>query len=227
MNNKVVNIRMVGEVAKALQDLRPKMVFVGGAVISLYTDDPAADEVRPTSDIDLTIQLTGYKEWTKIQGRFLELGFLPDPEGHSICSYLYKKISVDIMPSEDGPIGPSNRWYKPGFDYLLEVSVEDEKIYILSPPYFLAAKFEAFQSRGGDYRTSYDFEDIIYVVDNQINIVDVIQNADDKVKSFLQQEFRKIIDNPYADEIIRAQIHPILAEDRFPIVLNKINAIIS
>jgi hypothetical protein len=32
------------------------MVFVGGAVISLYTDDPATDEVRPTSDIDLTLQ---------------------------------------------------------------------------------------------------------------------------------------------------------------------------
>lgn len=29
------------------------MVFIGGAVISLYTDDPAAEEIRPTSDIDM------------------------------------------------------------------------------------------------------------------------------------------------------------------------------
>lgn len=39
------------------------MVFVGGAVVSLYTDDPAADEIRPTSDIDLTVMLMSYGEW--------------------------------------------------------------------------------------------------------------------------------------------------------------------
>jgi len=54
------------------------MVFVGGAVISLYTDDPATDEVRPTSDIDLTIQLASFAEWTKIQSRLAELRFYPE-----------------------------------------------------------------------------------------------------------------------------------------------------
>jgi hypothetical protein len=54
------------------------MVFVGGAVISLYTDDPATDEVRPTSDIDLTIQFSGFAEWTKIQNRLAELRFYPE-----------------------------------------------------------------------------------------------------------------------------------------------------
>lgn len=36
------------------------MVFIGGAVVSLYTDDSAADEIRPTSDIDMTINLANY-----------------------------------------------------------------------------------------------------------------------------------------------------------------------
>ena len=84
------------------------MVFVGGAVISLYADDPAANEIRPTGDIDITIKLFNYSAWTKIQGRLAELGFHPDPEGHANCSYKYKNIPVDIMSSEDGPLGPAN-----------------------------------------------------------------------------------------------------------------------
>ena len=52
----------MAEVASSLKHLKPKMVFVGGAVVSLYTDDPAADEIRPTSDIDLTVVLSTYAE---------------------------------------------------------------------------------------------------------------------------------------------------------------------
>ncbi len=37
---------------------------------------------------------------------------------------------------------------------------------------FLATKFEAFKDRGGDYRTSHDFEDIVYVLDNRTTIVE-------------------------------------------------------
>jgi predicted nucleotidyltransferase len=218
---------MVAAVAKALQELSSKMVFVGGAVISLYTDDPAADEVRPTADIDMAIQLTGYSEWVEVQQRFKELGFIPDPQGHSICSYLYKNISVDIMPSEDGPIGIANSWYKPGFAFLQEVFVENEKIKILSAPYFLATKFEAFHSRSGGYRTSYDFEDIIYVIDNRMTIVEEVRNADDILRSFLKEEFKKLINNPYSEEIIRTQIHPLIVDERYPIIFDKINKIIS
>ena len=55
MENKTINLQMVAKVAKALQELCPKMVFVGGATISLYTNDSGGDDVRTTSDIDMTI----------------------------------------------------------------------------------------------------------------------------------------------------------------------------
>jgi hypothetical protein len=69
MHNKVINIALVAQVAHGLKELREKMVFIGGAVISLYTDDPAADEIRPTKDIDMTIDLVNYAAWAKMQER--------------------------------------------------------------------------------------------------------------------------------------------------------------
>jgi len=62
LENRTINLKVVAEVASSLKHLKPKMVFVGGAVVSLYTDDPAADEIRPTSDIDLTVVLSTYAE---------------------------------------------------------------------------------------------------------------------------------------------------------------------
>ena len=38
---------------EALGELNNKVVYVGGAVVSLYVNDPAAEEPRPTKDIDL------------------------------------------------------------------------------------------------------------------------------------------------------------------------------
>lgn len=192
MENKIINIAIVEKVASALKELKNQMVFVGGAVISLYTDDPAADEIRPTQDIDMTINVHGFGAWTKMQERLAELGFYPNPKGHAICSYTYQDVLIDIMPSEDGPIGPANPWYQPGFSYLVEVEVQNEKVNILSAPYFLATKFSAFADRGKDYRTSHDFEDIIYVLDNRINIVDEIKDSDEIVRNFLVERFKDV-----------------------------------
>ena len=178
MSNNFITIKVMVKIAKALKELRTQMIFVGGAVVGLYADDPAEEEIRPTKDIDLTIQLTGNAAWVQLQERLVELGFTPDPQGHSISSYVYKDIPEDILLSEDGPLGKTNKWFKPGFENVVEIDLKQETIRILSAPYFLAAKFEAFNNRGGDYRISHDIEDIIYVLNNKINIAEEIKNAD-------------------------------------------------
>jgi hypothetical protein len=128
LENRTINIAVVVEVAKALQNIKQHMVFVGGAVVSLYTDDPAADEIRPTQDIDMTIKIVNLKHWQEVQEQLARLGFQPDPFGHAICSYKYKDIPVDIMAAEDGPLGPANRWYKLGFENLWTVMAKDQLI---------------------------------------------------------------------------------------------------
>ena len=189
--NKFVDIQSLVHVALGLKELREKVVFVGGAVINLYNDDIAAEEIRPTEDIDMTLQLGSYFEWTTIEERLLELEFFPDPFGHAICSYKFKGIPIDIMPAENSVIGASNSWYTPGFKDLKTVVIGNNlRIQILSAPYFLATKFEAFKNRGfNDYRGSHDFEDIIFVLDNRTTIVNEILNANKEVRSYLKPEF--------------------------------------
>ena len=227
MKNKTINIATVAEVAVGLKELKDEMVFIGGAVVSLYVEDEPAEEIRQTDDVDVTINLLNYSAWIKMQERLLDLGFSPDPNGHAICSYLYKGISIDIMPSEDGPIGPANKWYKVGFHNLWTTEVQGHSIRILSAPCFLATKFEAFKGRGKDYRFSHDFEDIIYVLDNRTTIVEEIQKEPESIQQFLKEELIRVYTQPNFEEIISCHVHPFIYADRLPIIIEKIKIIMA
>jgi predicted nucleotidyltransferase len=227
LENRTINIAVVAEVAQALKDIKQDMVFVGGAVVSLYTDDPAADEIRPTQDIDMTLNIVNLSHWEKVQAQLAALGFHPDPYGHAICSYKYKDIPVDIMAAEDGTLGPTNRWYKIGFENLWTAKAKDQEIFILSAPCYLATKFEAFNDRGTDYRTSHDMEDIIYVLDNRINILEEIAKDDTRIAQFIKEQLQNLINKGLMQEVLMAHIHPLMIEERLPIVEEKIMQIIN
>lgn len=218
---------VVEEVALALADLKDQMVFVGGAVVSLYANDPVADEIRPTSDIDMTINLVNFSNWAALQEKLATLKIYPDPFGHSICSYRHKDIPLDIIPANDSDIGESNRWYSYGFENLWQVNANKVTIKILPAPCYLAAKFDAFNDRGKDYRTSHDFEDIIYVIDNRTEIVDDISKSHPHIISFLKQELSKAFNGGFWEDILLAHIHPLLLEERAPILTEKIQTIIN
>ncbi len=222
MENKTINIGVVAEVAQALGDLKEDMVFVGGAIISLYTDDPAADEIRPTQDVDMTLNVLNLSHWNKLQEQLADRGFHPDPFGTTVCSYKLKDIPVDIMSSDDGHFGPSNRWYKIGFEDLQNVVVKDQLIRILSAPCYLATKFEAFNSRGSDYRTSHDIEDIINILDNRTTIVREIRTTDQRIKAFIQEQIIALKNKGMMEETLLAHIHPFMREERIPMIEEKI-----
>jgi hypothetical protein len=59
LKNTLINRRAAIRIANALGGLNNEVVFVGGATVSLYIDDPAAEDIRPTKDIDLSILMPG------------------------------------------------------------------------------------------------------------------------------------------------------------------------
>lgn len=77
MENKTINIGVVKKIAVALKEMRKKVAFVGGAVISLYTDDPAADELRPTKDIDLVLLWRAMGRGQRFKKNWQAWDFLP------------------------------------------------------------------------------------------------------------------------------------------------------
>jgi hypothetical protein len=59
------NLLRIKAVHDALGSLREEVVFVGGATVSLYAE--RAEEVRPTDDVDILLEIWTYKEFAAVE----------------------------------------------------------------------------------------------------------------------------------------------------------------
>lgn len=201
------NLVRIKAVNKALETLKEKVVFVGGATISLYADREIF-EVRPTDDVDVIIEILSYSDRQRLEEKLREIGFTHDVESGVICRFKINGIIVDIMPTDDSSIGFKNKWYPEGFKKAINFEIEEDNIAkILSPEYFIATKMEAFKSRGNnDGRTSRDFEDIVFTLENRNSIWNELSNSDIEVKEYLKKEFNEFLTNPHIEEWIDSHV---------------------
>lgn len=191
------NITRIRAVSNALGKLRDKVVFVGGATVSLYADR-LATEVRPTDDVDIIIELATRWHFAEIDERLRHAGFQLDTTATFVGRYLLEGFMVDVMPLDEAILGFSNQWYKQGYRTAMNYAIDDgPPIKILTAPYFIATKLEAFQDRGKkDGRMSTDFEDIVFVLENRRSVWQEMKVADEDVRTFLTEQFRALRANP-------------------------------
>lgn len=91
---------------------------------------------------------------------------------------------------------------------------------------FIATKWEAFKNRGSDPRISHDFEDIIYVLDNNLNLVEDVKKSDKDVKLFLKEMSEFILTHTSRNEIVECHINPFTKGERGKIIIDKLQAIL-
>ncbi len=225
--NSTVNRNVIKKIAVALGDLNKQVVYVGGAVISLYINDPAAEDVRPTKDIDISLAITTLGELESLRQQLSKKGFIQNAEENVMCRFDYDGIKVDVMSTKAIGWAPANPWFEPGFHFKQVVDVDGQKIQILPLSYFLASKLEAFNDRGSkDPRTSQDFEDIVYILDNRKDIVDdMFKYSDDEVKQYLRREFIEIQKDKLKQEAIMSNLSYENRDIRFQQIIDKLNLI--
>tara|TARA_R110002111_G_scaffold260526_1_gene331937 strand:- start:334 stop:1023 length:690 start_codon:yes stop_codon:yes gene_type:complete len=212
-NNTQVNLKVVAEVARALGDLNAEVVYIGGAIISIYATDKGAELPRVTTDVDVCVQVSNFLEMELLREQLAQKKIYPDPKGTHLYRYTYQGILIDFIPFEETPFGPTNTYLKPGFDKAYKTTIDNIEISILPVVIFLATKWEAFKSRGSDPRLSHDFEDIIYVLDNNLEFVDKALKASSEVKIALKKMSSFILEHPNRREIIECHINQITAEE--------------
>ncbi|MFL9484570.1 nucleotidyl transferase AbiEii/AbiGii toxin family protein [Chitinophagaceae bacterium LWZ2-11] len=204
--NHLNNILRIKAVHKALGSMRDEVVFVGGATVSLYADR-IAEEVRPTEDVDILIELWAHKDYAAVEDKLREIGFVNNLESKIACRYIIQGITVDVMATGEKALGFSNKWYPTGFKNAFDYLIEDEyPVKIFTAPYFIATKLEAFKSparkdnNNGIY--SSDFEDIVFVLENRSAIWEELQAAPQDVKNYLKEEFGRLLQKPVFEEWI-------------------------
>ena len=188
-----VSLAMVRSVAERLGPLRQKAVFLGGAATVLLITDEATPEVRVTKDVDIIIEVLSKSDYYRLEETLRSLGFTQSMEEDApLCRWEIKNTKVDVMPTDEKILGFANKWDSPAIKNATEISLEEGlEIRIVTAPYFLATKIEAFYGRGkGDYMASHDMEDIITIIDGRLELIEEVKDSETDLRSFLAEKFR-------------------------------------
>lgn len=227
-HNQLINRKVVERVARSLGPLNETAVFVGGAVVCLYANDPAADDVRPTKDVDLFLEVVSLHGLERVREQLADAGFRQDPMEPVICRFFLHDIAVDVMSTD--PIGwaPGNRWFKDGLPHAQESDLgggSGIRVRHLPYPYFLATKFDAYHDRGkGAPLMSKDFEDIVYLLDNRTTAIEDILSAPGPVRSYLRESCSLLL-APDLREVIIAHLTPFHSMPRWDLLRAKLETI--
>ena len=223
----LINKEATKKVALALGSLNEQVVYVGGAVVSLYINDSAAEDVRPTKDIDLTFQIATPSKLEELREDLNAKGFFQSSEEDVICRFLYEDLKIDVMSTQSVGWAPSNPWFKKGFDKSIEVNLEDIIIKVLPLPYFLATKMEAFLDRGiNDIYASHDLEDIVYLFNYTTDIDTQILASDTDIKLSLAKHLKLLTENRTIMNAIRGNLYYEQADERMEIINERFQNII-
>ena len=228
LSNSEFNREVIRRVSLALGEMNEQVIFVGGATIGLYINDPGAEDVRVTKDVDITVEIASVGELESIRNDLVKKGFKQSPEDSVLCRFRYDNIKVDVMSTKEVGWAPANPWFAAGFAQRVEVKIGDQMIQLLPLPYFIASKLAAHIGRGGrDPRTSHDFEDIVYVIDNRTDIVEQIDKSPDDVKPYLKEQLQLILSDNVKQEAILGNLSYDTREVRYGRIIQCIEQIVN
>ena len=190
------NLEILMLAVEQLGEVADEMVFVGGCATGLLITDPAAPPIRVTRDVDAIVQVVSHSEFYRLSEKLRNLGFKEDVSNDApICRWVADRIILDVMPTDTKILGFGNKWYAPAMEHSENMQLPNGKvIHLVSAPYFLITKLEAFDGRGGgDYMGSHDIEDVVAVLDGRPEILDEVRQADPALVQELSERFRSLL----------------------------------
>ena len=225
------NLDQLIAAAAALRPLLPELAFVGGCVTGLLITDEAAGEPRGTIDVDAIAEITSYAQYAEFGDRLRGLGFHEDTsEGAPVCRWIRGGMILDVMPLDEKILGFSNRWYRAAMEASVTKKLGgDLEIRMVTAPYFVATKLEAFKGRGrGDFPGSHDLEDVVSIIDGRETLSAEVRSAGAKLSQYVRVEIAKLLANPgFTDALPGFLLPDSASQSRIGIVLSRLQELAS
>jgi len=131
------------------------------------------------------------------------------------------------MPTDEATLGFSNRWYREAFEHATLTVIECVAIRVVTAPFFLATKLEAFKARGrNDYMASHDLEDVVALVDGRSELIEEVSMSPNAMQSYLAAAFRELLANPmFLDALSGHLPGDVASQQRLPLLLERLRRI--
>lgn len=232
------NLHIVEIIAAQLGELCADVVFVGGCAAGLLLTQMRSESIRVTRDVDVVASVATHSDYNQLGNQLRTKGFQNDISLHApICRWTHSTeggllVLLDLMPSNPNVLGFANRWYPLAIETAKAIALPSGRmIRLIAAPAFIATKLEAMKSRGCDERGvpdflgSHDLEDIISVVDRRPELLPEVHNADQELKAYLAEEFKRLFSYPDFETTLAGHLPPDAASQaRLPLLRQKLLA---
>jgi len=106
---------------------------------------------------------------------------------------------------------------------------DDLEIRMVTAPYFVATKLEAFKGRGaGDFPGSHDLEDVVSVVDGRETLSTEVRAAGAGLREYVHREIARLLANPgFIDALPGFLLPDAASQSRIAIVLRRLHDLAS
>ncbi len=216
-------------VARHFNGLNIPYTFLGASVLPLLVDNAAALEIRPTIDIDLSVEVVTLVELYAMEERLRARGFRHDTrEGAPICRWVVEEVTVDIMPTESAVLGMASEWFHEAVKTAVKMDLGDGvQAPVIKRPYFLATKLTAYRDRGAkDPCMSKDLEDIVTLFDGCQKTDCLLGEGSPSLQTFITSGMRAHLETPEFVEAVEGcfRADPV-SRERSRIVLERMRAV--
>jgi predicted nucleotidyltransferase len=208
------NLAILELVAQALGLVCESVIFVGGCATGLLLTQERPDRIRITEDVDIVAQALTVHDYHAIEKQVRAQGFSNDMRPDApICRWVYKSVTLDLMPTVKEILGFANRWYPLALETAQPVVLPSGVVIkLITAPVFIGTKMEAFKDRGRhangklDYLGSHDLEDIITVADRRPELLNECRAAASELRAYLSAEFTVLFSDPEFEQALSGHL---------------------
>jgi predicted nucleotidyltransferase len=184
------NLRLLEQAATRLAPFLGEIVFVGGVTLGLLITDPAAAPIRSTNDVDVIAGILNYGDYVAFSERLRRAGFQEDAGYEPLtCRWFHGGLQLDVLPITKEVLGYTNLWYKSALEHASLYTLPGGlSIRLVTAPYFLGTKMEAFRGRGQmDFLASHDLEDFVALLDGRDTLLEEITACPSDLRQYLAE----------------------------------------
>jgi hypothetical protein len=219
------NLPLLEYAASRLTPFLDEIVFVGGVTLGLLITDDAAAPIRGTDDVDVIAEITTYVDYIAFSERLRGARFTEDASEEPIaCRWHIDGLTLDVLPLSKDVLGYTNIWYEGALKNANSLALPGgQSIRLISAPFFLGTKIEAFRGRGNnDFLASHDLEDFVAVIEGRPAILLEIAESEPDLRVYLARAARSLLNEPRFLDVLPGYV---LDEGRVPLILQRLTEI--
>jgi hypothetical protein len=213
------NLPLLEDAVRKLAPFLGEIVFVGGVTLGLLITDEAAAPIRGTTDVDVIAEIATYADYIAFSERLRQAHFTEDTS--LTCRWHYGSLTLDVLALSRDVLGFTNIWYEPALGHASTLTLpRGQTIRIITAPFFLGTKMEAFRGRGKmDFQASHDLEDFIAVIDGRETILAEIAASPQDLRAYLADAGRALLSESRFLDVLPGFV---LDNERVPLIEERL-----